>query len=521
MTAKSSTDKIALPSCDWALRHAMRFGDTDIFPVPFEYAAINNDWACTREFLSNVDLSNYNTRATSRYLVPKPGISFRVAHQLDPLDQLIYTAMVHEVCDAIEESRVSRDLRVACSYRVNLDADGKFFSDDSGWTDYQSHSEDLAGRVSCVITADISDFYNQVSQHRIKNALEMANVDETRSENIEQFLSLLGAKQSQGIPVGPSASIILAEACLHDVDTRLMGDGIVHTRYVDDFRIFCMTRKECLSALHELTDYLYTVHRLPLQPSKTKLRASADFVKYVLRDPAKVEDQKKHAALNRMIDEIYEVTGYFVELDDLPPADINEAVRKSLHDMLSGIVNEKTLRIGPARHVLRRAKSLRTRELLPTVLANLEKLSPVFRDVCEYLIAIMPQDVERARHIGDALISFARDSDKGHLAFLRLWILHLFHVMPQCVEQKVAFDLAMDSSQALGLRPLALLARSYRNVPWVRGYKEKWQGLGDWDRRAVIYAGSILPKDERGPWLSMIKKSKDPIDRAVAIWASK
>ena len=32
-------------SLDWALAHVLRFGDTDVFPVPFEYDAIEYDWA--------------------------------------------------------------------------------------------------------------------------------------------------------------------------------------------------------------------------------------------------------------------------------------------------------------------------------------------------------------------------------------------------------------------------------------------------------------------------------------------
>ena len=32
-------------SLDWALAHALRYGDTDVFPLPFEYEAIKHDWS--------------------------------------------------------------------------------------------------------------------------------------------------------------------------------------------------------------------------------------------------------------------------------------------------------------------------------------------------------------------------------------------------------------------------------------------------------------------------------------------
>jgi len=32
-------------SLDWALDHALSFGDTTMFPLPFEYEAIRYDWS--------------------------------------------------------------------------------------------------------------------------------------------------------------------------------------------------------------------------------------------------------------------------------------------------------------------------------------------------------------------------------------------------------------------------------------------------------------------------------------------
>ena len=37
-------DTIKPESLAWALTHVRRHGDTDIFPVPFEYEAIAHDW---------------------------------------------------------------------------------------------------------------------------------------------------------------------------------------------------------------------------------------------------------------------------------------------------------------------------------------------------------------------------------------------------------------------------------------------------------------------------------------------
>jgi len=127
-----------------------------------------------------------------------------------------------------------------------LDSNGSFFPPKSGWPDFHQKSEELAnsGEYSHVLVADIVDFYNQVYVHRVENALEAATVAGERAKNIERFLLLLNAKQSRGLPVGPIFSILLAEAALNDVDTFLLREGAPHIRYVDDFRVFCRSRKE-------------------------------------------------------------------------------------------------------------------------------------------------------------------------------------------------------------------------------------------------------------------------------------
>ena len=72
----------------------------------------------------------------------------------------------------------------------------------------------------------------------------------------------MNQKASQGLPVGPAASIILAEAVLTDVDRFIVQKGLSHTRYVDDFRVYGDSRNALLDLLREVALYLHTIHRL-------------------------------------------------------------------------------------------------------------------------------------------------------------------------------------------------------------------------------------------------------------------
>src|SRR5271157_252446 len=156
-------DQLNPASLDWALAHIRRYGDTDIFPVPFEFDAIAHCWLSVRQELEKIDLANYIPGTGRRILVPKPGGGFRVAVQLDPLDSITYVALIYEAAELIEQNRVAAALRVACSFRVRLDPKGSFFPPTSGWPDFHQRSGELAGaQYSHVLLADIADFYNQV-----------------------------------------------------------------------------------------------------------------------------------------------------------------------------------------------------------------------------------------------------------------------------------------------------------------------------------------------------------------------
>ena len=183
-------DNLQPASLAWALAHVRRFGDTDIFPLPFEYECLAHDWKSVGSFLAGVDLTDYKIRPDSPVMVIKPGGGFRAATQLDPLDHLLYTAAIYEAAELIEKARVPADQRIACSYRVRLTPEGAFFPPDNGWEGFSLPMGELAKLedISHVLCADISDFYNQLGQHRIQNAMELAAVQVERSKNVESFL---------------------------------------------------------------------------------------------------------------------------------------------------------------------------------------------------------------------------------------------------------------------------------------------------------------------------------------------
>jgi len=509
-------DKLQHVSLDWALTHIEKFGDTDIFPVPFEYVAIKHGWQAVRDELCEIDLADYNCNALRRFLVPKSSGGFRVTNQLDPFDTLIYTGMIYEAAQQLEDSRVASSEKIACSYRLELSADGQLFRNDNGWDDFHDTSEVLSSdpNNTFVLVADIADFYNQISHHRVRNALESANIDPKRAQNIENFLMELTGRQSRGLPVGPSASILLAEACLNDVDTFLLRKGYKFTRYVDDFRIFCGSRREAIEAMHHLSEYLNTSHRLVLATGKTRIVPTEQFRDNYLLNPQKMEEKSKTEKISELIEYLYHMQYSVEDGIELDLEEDRQFVIDNLTDLFEVAVNEDKLQLGLARYLLRRSASLRTNRLHIKVIDHLDKLIPVIRDVCIYFSKTV--QAKSKKKLGQDLIQFLRTSDYGGLPYVQLWITNLL-ITDFSDELGSEIGLICENAQKnLGQRPYALLAKSAKYVDWVRTYRETWQNNSNWDKRAIIWSASVLSPDERKHWLNRVKRTDDRFDKIIA-----
>jgi hypothetical protein len=136
-------DQLTPTSLEWALAHTVSFGDTDIFPVPFEIEAIRASWTTIKNELTSVDLAEYRPRPFQQVLMPKSRTGFRVSRQLDPLDSLLYLALVYEASEQIERFRVPSKLSIACSFRLKPNADGSLFEAETGWQAFHKKSTEL------------------------------------------------------------------------------------------------------------------------------------------------------------------------------------------------------------------------------------------------------------------------------------------------------------------------------------------------------------------------------------------
>ncbi len=511
---------------EWALKHLQKYSHSDFYPKLFEFAAISHNWQQVKEYILSLDLDTYQPKSPMINLAPKPNGNYRIVHQLEPIDSLLYVALIRDVCEIIEDYRIPESENIACSYRIKPDLEGSFFSSDNGWDMYISRTQELADKYKdgFVLVADITDFYNQIYTHRVQNLIVEAGKGayNEQAKAIEEFLLDINKKTSRGIPVGPVPSIILAELIMASIDNKILNYTSDFVRYVDDIRIFFEKRADAVYAHHELTQYLYSYHRLVFSGEKTKVLSVKVFREKYMRD----EQKEEKSALIAKADEV--ATGKMQELlEHLPPYSGDFDYDEEYEKVLAEIMDEEHLELLSAtyyelfskaistpidfallRHILRQSSRYRIRNLIPFVLDNFFRMLPVIRESVIYLNAVLNEkSVAKYKNKFVSILS----SYYLRLPYINLWISHLL--------QNPSFskiNLPVNYDDILSTRGKALIALRRQDTTWVRDFRDGVDVLGPWDKRAVLYSSIILPLDEMKVWASTVSASGDIIDKSLS-----
>lgn len=518
-------------SLEFAKEHLQKYYSSDFYPDPIEREAIWSQWNEVKAKLMSLDIKDaYETHALTALPWRKHKGGYRIVHQLEITDCLVYTALGYLAADKIELARKPIEEGIACAYRLRV-SDGSFFSNGNGFEKFKERSRDLSKKYQYVLTTDIVDFYNQIYLHRLQNAIASSGSNSAElATDIERFLSKLNLRNSQGVPVGPATSIVFSEATLSDVDDFLTDLDVEHTRYVDDFRIFSNNKIHLDKVHRELTLYLHKSHRLTLSGEKTRIQSTENFVKSELDNHYELEK----AELFESLDDSNDYVPASPTADDTDITDPDEEYPDPLSDQalrLLTIEQHKTehkmkviegfialcarpsLDLGMARVLLRQSRMLKITEIVDACFDNLELLKPVFNSLAFYFRDIAKKYGQAK--FSDKLFQLSATWNPSELEQIWLeWII--FH--GKLYENHNNLKSILAKSQHFPHQ--ALLAFDEKNLAWMRKYKDEIFALSPQGRRAVIYASRILPEDERSPWLKQLKRSAtDTTDLALIIWS--
>jgi hypothetical protein len=149
--------------------------------VPFEYDATKRLWGGdggVPTWLLGQNPDEWTCLAHRRCVVPKNRFGLRISTQLDPLDTLMYTALVYALGRAIEKKRLPVKKGIVHSYHFKPEAGGGFYDPQYGWESFRQHTLEAirSDQYGAVVLADIADFFPRVYSHPLKNALTECTV---------------------------------------------------------------------------------------------------------------------------------------------------------------------------------------------------------------------------------------------------------------------------------------------------------------------------------------------------------
>lgn len=515
------TFNLSKDALDFALKHTLTLGDTDILPVAFEFLALAANWDDVRDFLLAEDLDTWTVRPHRKMLTPKGPLGFRIATQLDPLDSLIFTALVYEIGPATEASRVPTKDQVVLSHRFEPNASGGLYSRDCTFETFRRRSLELAdvNPNGWVAVTDIADFYPRLYSHPLENALREA-VPPDHARVLVKLIKQWNQGVSYGIPVGPAASRLLAELAIADVDAALLGSGVAYCRYSDDFRLFGNTEEEALGHLTMLAGVLQVNHGLTLQEAKTEVISCESFKnRFQETDRQRERRELEHnffELLERLDIDSYEKFEY----DDLnqeqqravDQLNLNRIVRDQLDlprmdQALTGFALRRLAQVGDIEP-----------ELANLLLERLADAKAVFGDALEALEATYAPGSGDYERVMSEVLKHLSHPRLRHLEFYRLWILNLFRTgaAAKLGNWQGEYGAWTDGPTR---RELLLLAGYQGNAAWLRTLKARLFDLGVWERRAYLAAASCLPKDERSYWYDSVRPQLDRLEQWVVAWA--
>ena len=507
-------------SIKWAIRHIVRFGDTDILPAPLEFRAALIHVHEIAKRLSLLDINKHYYQVPRRVASPKPTGGFRVASQLSPSDAILFTALANFVAPQIEEARLPRSLLTSCSFRLDINANGQFFVPGFGYDDFNKATEINVRRpeIRYVLSVDLADFYNQISHHRIANNMESVGIESHTVMTVEKTLDCLASNHhSRGLPIGPAASIIFAEAATLDIDEFIRGKGVSFCRYVDDFRFFFQDKTESNTFLAQLTEVLFTNHRLATNTTKTKLWSKDAFGSEIV-DGEALEEERKQLHLMAMIRSKSDSCAA-VDENFISNSDRNEATRKAIDELFARAQKSEPLLVGLAKFVLQRGKALRTAEFASKLVEKLDHFAPVVTDVVDYITTIDAKNKKGLlRQVYDWL---SKNSVFSNSSFMQEWTGHLAakcveSLFPQWEDYEQSCD-KLPSSVKNRYSPLAAARMMQRG--FIRSLKERIDSQDEAAKRSIILSTCILADDEKKHWLSRFQQSNDVLLDACVLFA--
>lgn len=514
-----------------ALKNVVAFGDTDVFPFPFERYLFGDEPKDCADLLEQRNRQfeedlNAHPPVNVEALAPVGYTGFRNVTLIEPLWNAYYLALVISMADEIENARPPISEQRIFSYRYGWDDSRDSLFQDLTWIDYRRQAVRLSRSKQFVIVTDIADHYARINHHRLENSLKR-NCGRGRVRNLMRLLQRFSNRRSYGLPVGGPASRMLAELSLVDVDRGVGNAGVSFVRYADDYTMFADSKPDAYRALMELSDSL-ALEGLSLQKHKTRIMSASEFQQMSsFLDP---EGDRNSTDEQRLLH-------LAIRFDPYSPTaeEDYESLRAAVGQIdILGILSRETAKTAIDESVTRqaisalRALDIREREAALKVLLdpqNLQTLFPVFPQIMRAVRGTYGDLTDSGKEgVASALLDVTRQATYILDFDLNLaYFVQALSRVPREVEHWSALEQflvrAYDRSRSALVRRLVIhtMANCGRHY-FVSKRMRDFSSCQSWERNPLLLSSYMLT-DEGSHWRAHNKRGLTDFERLVMTWA--
>lgn len=505
-------------SLDWAVDFVSTHSDGDLFPMIPEMEAIVNKRDDFVKLVEGKPLTpSFTPGAARRFIVPKDDFSYRQATQLDPQDSIILSAIVYQYGQGIENRRLATDQ--VFSYRFRPDPAIGLYSGDSAWNNFWTKAYALSQNCEVVLYCDIADFYNQIYHHVVENQLIASNFPNQAIKWIISLLESTTAGVSRGVPVGPHAIHLIAEATLIPVDQSLKSLGLKFLRFADDLVFFCESETAARATVGKIASILDKQQRLMLQRHKTQTYSPLSFQQHCSR---MIEDRpisEDEDSLIKIIRKYSNGNPYQVVLySQIKPEDWAQISEATIQNIIEEYLSQENVDYVRLRWFYRRLSQVGHPGAITVSLENMDRLGPCFANICLYLSSVQTITPEGWKLIGEKLLGLLSRSEVQSNEYFGLSILSLFGRNASLNHLSQLIHM-YSSAPPFARREILLAAKSARAHDWIREHKEGYLLMDPWQQRTMIYCVSDLPKDEKNYFINNVCALSRPFDIVLGKWS--
>lgn len=477
-----------------ALAYMKKFGDTDIFPQPFEYDLITENEI---NWILGQNPITWRSAQVIKCLKSKTSMhGFRSVTMLDPIDSLFYLGLVISKGVDLERRRLPKDYSAIFSYRFLKDqTESRIFDKSVTYHQFRDRGIELASKYGYMVEADISDFFSRIYVHDVGRSV-CDITDDSYERVVENFLMSINTHETIGLPTGPHASNYLAELVLNDLDRLLLSRGIVFCRYVDNILVFGKTKEESYKNMFILADFLDRRYHLSLQASKTRILSTSKYLNIMstTSEAAMAVDVAIHKSevIETWVESVseYDLGSPEEVYEELSEEEKTEIDSIHFHELLQGLVEEDKPDFQRVRTILRLARGSRYTGILELLKDHFDLLLPVVVDIMKYLQSISPQlDDNEAKLVKEALLHLLLKSpDIAYMPFYKIWLLDtlMFYDSHISLEETYEIISSFEYQDAHTKRYMMLILGKLKCQYWFRDKKGEFLSYNNWQKRAFI-----------------------------------